>query len=198
MSFSHFLIVLHVLLVSQVVYLQQAATQKSSPTASSIRDIDFENFTYPLPKDLIDPIDRIKTFKLEKGKRPETRFANGMVNEMDISLAGKIKYGDVTGDDSEEAIVFMSILTGGTAMPGIIYVYTMQGNHLKMLWNLTTGDRAFGGYRNAYIKNGRLVIELFIPEGGQGNCCPIKYTRTVYEWQKNQFKPKQKQTFPIQ
>jgi len=195
MSLLRFPILLLVSLASQVVFSQSATLHQPS---QSIRDVDFENFTYPLPKDLIDPTDRDKTFKLKNGERPETRFADGTVNEMGISLVGKIKYGDVTGDGREEAVIFMSILTGGTAMPGIIYVYTMQGNRPKMLWNLTTGDRAFGGYRNAYVQNGQLVIELFSPESGQGNCCSTKYIRTTYDWRGKRFKIKKKRTFSIQ
>jgi hypothetical protein len=116
---------------------------------------------------------------------------------MGITL-GKIVYGDVTGDKQEEAIIEMSILTGGTAQPNIVYVYTLQKNRPQLLWHFSTGDRADGGFRNAYAENGCLVVELSNPIGKRGDCCPVKYDRTVYEWKANRFRPKQKQTFPIQ
>ncbi len=196
MSFRCISILLLALFISLFVCLRPATAQKSYPPAQSIRTVDFYNFTYFWPEGLLDPTDRDKTFRLKKGRRPETRFADGQVNEMGITL-GKIVYGDVTGDEFEEAIIEMSILTGGTAQPNIVYIYTMKNRRPKLLWYFSTGDRADGGYRNAYAQNGRLVIELFNPEGSQGDCCPIKYTRTIYEWRETRFKPNQKQTFLI-
>lgn len=197
MSFRHFPIIVLALFVSEVALSQTVTAHKSSSAILPIRSVDFYNFTYPLPKGLIDPTDRKKTFKLRQGELPPTRFADGHINEMGIFLE-KLTYGDVTGDDTEEAILFISILTGGSAIPGMIYVYTMHNNQPKLLWNSATGDRADDGFRNAFAENGQLVVELFSPIGKKGDCCPTQYTRIVYEWQKSRFKPKQKQTFQIQ
>lgn len=197
MSFLYSSLLLLVLFASQELFPQPTAAQKSSPI-TSIRNVDFYNFTYPLPKDMIDPANRKRSFKLKQGELPATRFADGFVNKMGIFLAGKIRYGDVTGDGTEEAMIFMSILTGGSALPGIIYVYTIQNNRPQMLWNLTSGDRADGGFRDMYAENGHLVVELSNSIGKRGDCCPVKYDRTVYEWRGSRFRPIKKQTLPIQ
>ncbi|HMV46258.1 MAG TPA: hypothetical protein PLD20_29730 [Blastocatellia bacterium] len=188
MSRLHFLPFIFALLTNHDAFSQ--STQK----VSSIHAVDFHNFTYPVPRDLSDR--HQKTFKLTRGKLPETRFPNGFVNEMGIFLE-EIVYGDVTGDGAEEAIIFMSILTGGSAIPGILYVYTLQNNQPKLLWKTSTGDRADEGFKNAFAKDGQLVVELFSPIGKQGDCCPTQYTQTVYEWRKNRFRVKRNQTFPL-
>lgn len=108
---------------------------------SPIRSIDFRNFTYPFTEDLIDPTKPKRTFMLREGKRPETRNKQGLVDEMGIYL-DDVFYGDVTSDNQEDAIVIMSILTGGSAAPNIVYVYTLEDNRPKQLWSFSTGDRA--------------------------------------------------------
>lgn len=188
----HFLLLAFVLLANQSVFFQSRVPLQK---VSSIRAVDFYNFTYPLPSDLADR--HQKKFKLKQGKLLETRFPDGGVNEMGIFLE-ELVYGDVTGDSTEEAILFMSILTGGSAIPGILYVYTLQNNQPKLLWKTTTGDRADEGFKDAFAKDGRLAVELFSPLGKRGDCCPTQYTQMIYEWRKNRFQLKQKQTFPLQ
>ena len=110
---------------------------------------------------------------------------------------GKVFYGDVTGDGVEDAIVSMNILTGGSAMPGLVYVYALRENRLKLLWSFSTGDRADGGMRAVYAEHGQLVVELNDPFGSRGDCCPTHFTRTRYEWRGKRFRQKRKETKPV-
>ena len=108
-----------------------------------------------------------------------------------------VKYGDVTGDDIEEAIVSLSIQTGGSATPGLVYIYTFQRNGPKLLWLRSTGDRADGGLRDVYAQNGQLVVELNSSLGSRGDCCPTRFIRTTYEWRAGRFRQKRKETLRV-
>lgn len=175
-------------LVSQSVLSQQRRP--------NIHSVDFANFTYPWTTDRIDRTNPKKTFTLRNGELPATRNRRGLIDEMGVFLQN-VKYGDVTGDGVEEAIISLSIQTGGSAIPGIIYIYTLQKGRPVLLWSRSTGDRADGGSRNVYAENGRLVVELNSSVGSRGDCCPTQFTRTRYEWRGGRFRQKRKETLSI-
>ena len=166
----------------------------SSAPSYSIRSVDFSNFTYSWIADLGNPK---KTFTLQNGELPPTRNERGLVDGMGVSLE-RVEYGDVTGDGQEEAIVVLSILTGGSATPHAIYVYGRGGDQTKLLWSGSTDDRADGGLQKVYAQNGELVLERFSPVGKKGDCCPTRFTRVRYEWRGHRFHQKGKEeTWPI-
>jgi hypothetical protein len=168
-------------------------TQSRAPSFS-IHSVDFANYTYPWIADLGDPKE---TFRLQNGDLPATRNERGLIDAMGVSLE-KVDYGDVTGDGKEDAIVVLSILTGGSAIPHAIYVYGGGGNQTKLLWSGATDDRANGGLQKVYSQNGELVLERFSPVGKRGDCCPTRFTRVRYEWRGNRFRQKGKaETLPI-
>lgn len=169
----------------------------SQRRSSSIRSVDFANFTYPWTAGLAIR-GGTETFSLRDGKRPEIRDANGHVEEIGVYLE-QVSYGDVTGDGIEEAIIFMSILTGASAMPGQVYIYTLRGEHPELLWHFSTGDRAENGFRKVYAEHGNLVVELNGPRRmGEGLCCPERFTRTRYQWRGGRFRRKgRKEINPI-
>jgi hypothetical protein len=175
---------------------QSESKSNESPPPSPIRQLDFKNFTYP---------------KLPTGKcsMNEVRLTNGRY-EAPESIAGKIPsvdcwsvvlglitYGDVTGDDEEEAIIELYAERGGTEASEDVYIYSMQGGNPVLLWKFETGDRADGGPRRIAAENGRLVIELFgigtaigkklYGSEDVGTCCPKHFTRTRYKWVGTQF-----------
>ncbi len=109
----------------------------SSPALDSpVRKVDFKNFTYPWTEDLSSKFE--KTFTLKNGERPYEPHGS-----MGISL-DKIEYVDVTNDTVDEAILTISLQTGGSAMPNIIYIYSLENEKPKLLWSFDTGDRAEG------------------------------------------------------
>ena len=163
------------------------------PRDSKIRSVDFANFAYSWNADLGDTD---KTFTLKNGELPATRDKRGMIDEMGVFF-GHVKYGDVTGDDVEEAIVFLSIQTGGSAIPGVLYIYTWQNDRPVLLWSRSTGDRADGGFRDAYAEEGNLVLELNSSEEKRGDCCPPKFERTRQKWSGKEFRQTKNETLPI-
>ncbi len=176
-----------VLAAAALLVPQTASPQRPG---SSIRSVDFANFTYPWPADLIDPANPKKTFSLRGGERPQARDRRGFIGQGGVFL-GPVAYSDVTGDGAEEAILYVGIQTGGSAMPGIVYIYTLRGGRPTPLWYFSTGDRADGGLHKVYAENGELVVELYGPKRrweGAGQL--MRVTRRRYEWRGNRFRQK--------
>jgi hypothetical protein len=167
-----------------LIALLVAPLTHSQGPASSIRSIDFANFTY---KEFINP----RT--LVNGKE-ET--------DADPLYLASVIYGDVTGDNVEEALVVLFTSVRGTAIPYDGYVFTMRNGRPKLLWSFPTGDRADGGLRQMYADNGKLVVELYGKGtriggklyGTEGSaCCPSSFTRNRYQWRTNHFRRKGKE-----
>jgi hypothetical protein len=180
---------------SPLISVTPTANPSATPNLNSpIRDIDFENFTYPWTAEMSTFHDE-KSFTLTNGEREFVR--NGQIG---VSMA-KIVYGDVTNDGEVEAFINLGVQTGGSAMPNMIYIYTLENGKPKLLWSFDTGDRAEGGFKKIYAENGVLVVELFgdthyekgswifnIPEGKfKGMCCPTLYTKNYFKWNGKRF-----------
>jgi hypothetical protein len=161
----------------------QAAEPGSSPTPNSpIRSVDFENFTYP-------EIDSRGKFTLKDGREPTDDDPRSLV---------EVIYGDVTGDEKEEALVVHSQSIRGSAIPYYVYIYMMESDKPKLLWSFYAGERGDGGLRQTYAESGELVTELYgkdrVVNGGAsseednvGVCCPQFFTRSRYEWRDGRF-----------
>jgi hypothetical protein len=182
-----------ILLLPQSVLLQSARP--------SIRSIDFSNFSYP--SGAYD-LTRSRTprskrhYTLRQGELKPKLDAKGRPTTTWLKLA-HVDYLDVTGDGIDEAIVDIRLITGGSAMPDLVYVYSLRRGRANLLWTFETGDRADGGLKDILGENGKLVVELFGKNkvigrnfyGGDdtknGDCCPTMFTRTKYVWRGNRF-----------
>ena len=178
---------------SQIPNLQaEILDERNKTTASPIGNIDFKNFTYPFPRGWQDVDSR--EFTLENGKR--------RMSEEKIGLSYiTTKFFDVTGDSEEEAFVILKIDTAGSAIPQIVYVFSMKDNQPELIWHFRTGDRADGGLKDIRPENGEVVIEIYgrdryifgevetmkITGDEQQICCPTHYTRTRYKWNGSSF-----------
>lgn len=160
---------------------------------SAIGKIDFKNFTFPWTKGLASK-DK-KTFMLRNGEIPFEQKGR-----MGVSL-GKTEYADVTNDGEDEALITLSIQTGGSSTPNIVYIYELENKKTKLLWSFDTGDRAIGGFKNVYSENGSLIVELFgddkfendewkfnYPKSKfKGDCCPTAFTKFRFKWNGKKF-----------
>lgn len=168
----------------------QATVKLSRSLNSSIRAIDFGNFTYPAKPSFSYGK---KSFKLQNGKYDGDKTHDPL-------LLAFVGYGDVTSDGVEEAMVVVEVSVRGSAIPHIVYIYTVEGTSPRFLWAFETGDRGDSGLRQAYAENGRLVIELYgkdkligenlyesDPLASGGVCCPKVFTRARYSWQGGHF-----------
>ena len=162
----------------------------SSDLNSPIRKIDFDNYTYSGPDDYAE------TFTLKNGEKD---FEMGEEDGIDLF---KKEYADLTGDGNEDAILTMSIQTGGSSSPHLVYIYALKNNKPKVLWSFMTGDRAEGGLKKVYADNGELVVETFgdnkfendkwvfnFPNKDKfsGYCCPTAYTKIRFKWNGEKF-----------
>ena len=164
----------------------QVESKSASSPPSPIRYIDFDNLSYPDYPDYSS--DRSSRIALKAGEGHPTY----------------INYGDMTGDGVEDAMVVLGIETRGSAIPHIVYIYTLENNRPKLLWHFETGDRVDGGLRRIYAENGELVVELFgrgkiIGRNLYADECtrgesPYSYivTRSCYQWRGNNFQLKGK------
>lgn len=157
---------------------------------SSIRKVDFRNFTYAYPGDSSEKI------TLVDGNKEQTENEDG-------GGLGEIEYGDVTNDGKEEAFLRIQPITGGNCQCEMVFVYTLENEKPKLLWSFDTWDGAQGGLKKVYAKNGKLIVEIFgaakfennewdfrMPEGrADGLCCPTAYTKISFEWNGEKFTP---------
>jgi hypothetical protein len=180
-----------------------APLSMSQPQRGAIRSIDFANFTYPAHAANLTYSSRTAkrkpSYTLRQGELKPKYDKRGHPISMWLKL-GNVNYFDVTGDGREEAIVDLAWITGGSAMPDLVYIYTFRNGRPKLLWTFETGDRADGGLKDIHTENGKLVVELYGKNkvigrdfyGGDddtknGDCCPTMFTRTKYVWRGNRF-----------
>lgn len=154
-----------------------------------IRSVNFANFTFPWVADLADPDNPSESFTLKEGEFTEGAAGQPSAGGIGLLLRSVV-YGDVTGDGAEEALIVLSVVTGGSSVPHAIYVYTLEGERPRLLWSFSTGDRADGGLRQVRADGGILVVERYSPEGSRGDCCPTRFVRTHYVWSGNSFERK--------
>lgn len=150
----------------------------SDDEGSPICAVDFKNFSFP------SAFDEIKD---------EIVMKNGLFlpegdSQIGASLVGII-YGDLIGDKEKEAVVVISLQSGGSALPHVVYVFTKDNSAgPTMIWKYVTGDRADDGLRSVYIVSKRLIIETYDPDGSTGDCCPTGFNRKEYIFENNTFR----------
>jgi hypothetical protein len=174
---------------------REILNDKNSTTEAAIGNIDFKSFTYPLPRGWQDADS--KDITLENGIRRMTEEKIGMSYVT-------TKFGDVTGDGTDEALVILKVRTGGSAIPQLVYIFgenKEMPEEPNLLWYFRTGDRADGGLKRVYAEDGELVVELFgrdryiftqmetskIVGDEEHLCCPTHWTRSRYKKEGNGF-----------
>jgi hypothetical protein len=151
------------------------APDTSQPEAASgkvnvdqeIRKVDFKNFTYE-PSCAYDDNKKIT---VKNGEYSYEKPADGYTDRFYFK-AFEISYGDLNGDNSEEAIVLTECNTGGTGNFTEGFIYTLKDGKPALFAKIPGGDRADGGLRTARVDNGQLVVESNDPSETGGSCCP--------------------------
>lgn len=169
--------------------------ERGKKTASPIGQIDFANYTYPLPRGWQFPDG--KDIQLINGIQPASK------EEKRIGLEYvTTKFLDATGDGEDEAAVILKIDTTGSAIPQIVYLFSLKDAKPELLWYFRTGDRADGGLKDIRAENGEVVVELYgqdryivgevdtlkITGDEEQICCPTHFTRSVYKWNGTHFR----------
>jgi hypothetical protein len=154
---------------------------------SSIRQVDFKNFIYPLSGPLLahselkwlgDPKDGYSKLK-------PIHLVNGE-DQIGFTLQS-VSYANLTGDGKEDAIVVLLYQTGGTQNTHYVYIYSFEAGKPKLLAYCHTGSRGYSGLYKVYSERGTLVFELLDPKKMQGECCSKGFVRTRYRWANGRF-----------
>jgi hypothetical protein len=154
---------------------------------SSIRHVDFKNFTYPLSGPLLghSELKWLGNPKDGYSNRKPIHLVNG-VDSAGFTLQS-VDFTDVTGDGKEDAIVVLKFQTGGTQNTHYVYIYSFEAGKPKLMAFCHTGDRAYSGLYKVYEESGKWVFELFDSAKRSGDCCSSRFIRTRYQWHNGQF-----------
>jgi hypothetical protein len=153
--------------------------------------VDFKNFSYPWryhsgwPARLqwLDSSEQHRV-QLVNGRWTEEQEANGPFSGLTLE---EVQLADVTGDGQAEAIVILRYDTGGTQFSHYVYIYSLAERNPKLLASFHSGDRAASVLYRIYGQKGKLIVELFDPQKGEGDCCSLGFVRTRYKWSDGKF-----------
>lgn len=150
----------------------------SALAQNDIRKIDFKNYTYS--PDFCGGEDKQK-ITVKDGKFFEEKTTNGFPDRKYFNVYG-ITYGDLDGDNKDEAVILSVCNTGGTGNFTEAYIYKMQNGKAKRIMLLVGGDRAYGGLREARVLNGLLIVESNDAGEMGGACCPQNIVTSTYRY----------------
>jgi invasion protein IalB len=138
--------------------------------AQSIRDVDFKNFAYEV--DYCNNDGDNAKLSVKDGKYFRARSEEEGSEDPMYFAVGDVEFGDLDGDGKEEAVIISLCNTGGTGNFTEAYVFSMKNGVPFRVVTLSGGDRAYGGLREAKIKNGVLAVTSNdVGEFGAA-CCP--------------------------
>jgi len=158
------------------------------------RRVDFKNFTYPWYPSFLKS--RSREVTLKDGKLEIDGDRQSGIGNLSLEL-DDVSYVNLRGEGKEDAIVTVGGITGVNRFVGAVFVYAIENETPKLLWQHETGDRAEGGLRRIAIENGILTLEEYVrSEGDGGLCCPKKFIRSNYKWDGNRFEKIKSEMFP--
>jgi hypothetical protein len=174
-----------------------------SSAQENIRQVDFNNFTYPLSGHLLghDRLEWLNIPERAQAKKQPIQLVKGsnLTKTSSFVMDGKeydqyegftlesVKFADLTGNGEEEAIVVLRYHTGGTQTTNYVYVYTLDNHEPKLLAYCHTGDRAYSGLYKVYGNDGLLTFELLDPKRASGDCCSSGIIVSRYRWHNTRF-----------
>lgn len=143
------------------------ATLRATPSsAPSIRAVDFRNFNY------------------EQGEDPSITVVNGVFDRTSADnpvhfRVLDVAYGDFSGDGRDDAIVTTVWNGGGTGQFTEPRLFVLANGSIDEVGTLGVGDRADGGVHDAFVRNGKIVVDNY-GQNGTGACCPTFIERTTF------------------
>lgn len=154
-------------------------------TEDEIRKVDFKNFTYEPVCAGVD--DKAEKVRVKDGEFKEEKEMDGYTERFYFNVFD-VSYGDLTGDNQAEAILLTVCNTGGTGNFSEGFVYTMKGGKPALLTRIEGGDRAYGGLREARVKDNTLIVERNDVGELGGACCPEFSITSNYKLSGNQLR----------
>jgi hypothetical protein len=192
-----------ILLRVPILLLAASAILAVAPQQTPIRQIDFKNFTYPWTGEdahraywhwMRLPQRKLTTFQLINGRHTFNEdAAETGGGPMPAIFFKSATYGDLLGERSEQAAVWLNYSTGGTANWQYLYVFTLNTSNgaaakvPKLVGLLESGSRASGGLVRVSIENRRLILDFMDEARSVGDCCSEGYIRVHYVWRDGRF-----------
>jgi hypothetical protein len=163
-----------------------AESREENPQANDIRKVDFKNFTYKAycGGEQTNEADTIE-IPVKKGELENVKLKGDTYERDNESLPNyfevdSVKYGDITGDGKDEAVIRTLCNTGGTGQFSEGFVYTMKNGKPALLTRVEGGDRGYGGLQDIRVEKGLVVVEQNNPGETGGNCCAAWVDITKY------------------
>lgn len=132
-----------------------------------IRKIDFDNFTYSASC----AFEESKKITVKNSEFSESKEVDGYTDRFFFKVFGT-SYGDLDGDNNDEAVILTVCNTGGTGNFTEGFIFGMKAGKPVLLTRIPGGDRAYGGLRKARVEEGLLVVESNDVGEAGGACCP--------------------------
>jgi uncharacterized protein YecT (DUF1311 family) len=159
----------------------------------SIRNVDWRNFSYPLP--MAEGVPGEVHWMPHSGKTETASLINGKYAVSDckdkygceLLIFDSVNYGVLTGVRSTIAVVALTYLPGGTAHWQYVYLFSLNSGKPQLLAWLETGSRAYEGLREVSIKDGDLILVVNDPDKRQGDCCSAGSIARRYRWTEGSF-----------
>jgi hypothetical protein len=167
--------------------IARSAQPQGSKGKDDIHRIDFRNFTYEIGKSWCADVLGKTVVQVRNGESESTNKEHPL-DGFSLGIdASRIFYGDLTGDERDEAVVLT--YCGGMHPEEQAFIYTLQNGRAVLLTKLEEGNRAFGGIVFGYlcqgctdgikIQNNLLTVERML---GDGACCPKYIEKKEYRW----------------
>ncbi len=160
--------------------------------ASTVRDVDFKNFTYAWQTPAVGVPSSWKW--LSQTQHGSIRLVNGRhsFGEPGEPYPAYVEvlsttYGSLAGTVREEAAVDLLYSTGGTAHWHYLYVYELADGSAKLLGTLRSGSRADGGLVKVEIQKNQLVLDFADTTRRRQDCCSEGWVRVRYVWREGRF-----------
>lgn len=157
-----------------VSFAAQAQSSASNKVSSSIRAVDFLNFTYK-------PSCTSGTVTTKNGG-----YDNPHDPQEDVPVyfvVSDVIYGGLRGDGSEQAVVLTGCNLGGTGYWTEAFIFELRAGKPVAVESIGHGDRAMGGIKSIRV-DGRLL--KVAQQYGVALCCANYIETTTYELQGNQ------------
>jgi hypothetical protein len=102
----------------------------------------------------------------------------GSITELVVMLTNVAAFGDVTGDEREDAVVVLVSQPGGSGSFYDLAVVHKQDETLTNLSLLLLGDRV--DIKSLLIENGEIVVDMLTQGPQDAMCCPTQYVSNRY------------------
>lgn len=156
----------------------QGATANTA-VDQAIRKVDFKNFEYE-PFCAGEEPEKVTVKNGEYSKETKDKDSD-FVDRFYFDVT-EVVFGDIDGDNKEDAVILTSCNTGGTGQFSEGFVYMLKLDKPVMVERIAGGDRADGGLHSAKIENGMVeIVRNDVGEAG-GACCPEFKVATKYKW----------------